>query len=343
MVVNPSSPSGFNPVEIIVGSRKGTAPTIYVYRLNSSASNTRSWTLVDTVNPFSKNLNRGLNIATARIDQDGVDDIIVSLVGGGASGVEIWSGLTTDTTDTRLQSFQTFAKLRSSGSPVHTFAADQNGDGIADRLVAVQGTDGSAKGPRVFNLSTATQVAEFQLPLHYWVTAGIKVVDPAIIAKYYPAPISTRPASSLVSESSSPGNLSPKSTSFTDFVPASTASSESQATPNPWRRSDVDGDGLVTPRDALLVVNALNRVSRTVNGIDAFPDVNDDGMLTPLDALLVINDLNNSVKGEGEGNVSIGTKTALAADAVFGDTDDGAFWRDLDFIARWPPRRQKMR
>jgi hypothetical protein len=169
------------------------------------------------------------------------------------------------------------------------------------------------------------------------------VVDPSIIAKYYPAPISTRPASSLVSASSSPGNLSPKSTSFTDFVPTGTASSDSQATPKPGWQSDVDGDGLVTPRDALLVVNALNRVNGTTNGNDALLDVNDDGMLTPLDALLVINDLNNGVKAEGEAMISLGTNTALAADAVFGDTDDGAFWRDLDLIARRPARRQRMR
>ncbi|MFM7072114.1 MAG: dockerin type I domain-containing protein, partial [Planctomycetota bacterium] len=341
MVVNPATSGGSDPVEIVIGSRKGTAPTIYVYRLNNSTSGPKSWTLVDTLTPFSKTLNRGLNISTARVDQDAVDDIVVTLVGGGSSGMEVWSGLTTDSTDTQLRSFQTFAKLRSSNGPVHAYAADQNGDGIADRLVAVQGTDASAKGPRVFNLSTAAQVAEFAMPLHYWVIAGIKVVDPAVIAKYYPAPVTIRSALSMVGSAVSSDNQSPSAPSDTLAVSVGDGKVVAQGMIYPGLRSDVDGDGLVTPRDALLVINALNRGGGAGNATDVFPDVNHDGILTPLDALLVINDLNNGVKAEGEGSSS--STTTLAADEVFGAEDDEAFWRELDFIARWPQRRQKVR
>ena len=62
---------------------------------------------------------------------------------------------------------------------------------------------------------------------------------------------------------------------------------------------DADGSALVTPLDALVVINAINRdgsrllpVSRDV---DAFHvDVNNDGYLSPLDALVVINAINRN-------------------------------------------------
>ena len=68
---------------------------------------------------------------------------------------------------------------------------------------------------------------------------------------------------------------------------------------------DVNGNGFVTPLDALLIINTLRRNqnnpgsgafidldngSRPAN-LPAFPDVNGDGRISPLDALLVINEL----------------------------------------------------
>ena len=52
---------------------------------------------------------------------------------------------------------------------------------------------------------------------------------------------------------------------------------------------DVSHDGLVTPLDALLVVNQLNDAARAH---DLLLDTNRDGYLSPLDALLIINHLN---------------------------------------------------
>ena len=77
---------------------------------------------------------------------------------------------------------------------------------------------------------------------------------------------------------------------------------------NPWHNavtpSDVDGDGLTTPRDPLLVLDALS------NGTDPslplpppephdFLDVNGDASLSPLDVLAIIDELTGS-DGEGE-------------------------------------------
>jgi hypothetical protein len=75
---------------------------------------------------------------------------------------------------------------------------------------------------------------------------------------------------------------------------------------NPRNPLDVDDDGSVIPRDALLVINELNR-----NGSGALPtpsaehapppyyDVNADNRITPMDALLVINYLQDAPDGTG--------------------------------------------
>ena len=59
---------------------------------------------------------------------------------------------------------------------------------------------------------------------------------------------------------------------------------------------DVTNDGIVTPRDALLVINHLathggGRLPDLTEQPDAYVDVNDDGLVSPLDALRVINSL----------------------------------------------------
>jgi Dockerin type I domain len=68
---------------------------------------------------------------------------------------------------------------------------------------------------------------------------------------------------------------------------------------NPINRLDVDDSGLVTPLDALVVINSL--VREGIRTLDApstgvapppFPDVNGNDFIEPLDALIVINHLN---------------------------------------------------
>lgn len=54
---------------------------------------------------------------------------------------------------------------------------------------------------------------------------------------------------------------------------------------------DVNDDRMVSPSDALRIINRLNRPEDNPTS-HAFEDVNDDSKVTPLDALLVINDLN---------------------------------------------------
>jgi hypothetical protein len=75
---------------------------------------------------------------------------------------------------------------------------------------------------------------------------------------------------------------------------------------NPEDAADVTGDGLITPLDALKIIDRLNRLF----GNDAVPvgaggtpnvflDVNGDGLLSNLDALIVINRLSSAFGGQG--------------------------------------------
>ena len=79
---------------------------------------------------------------------------------------------------------------------------------------------------------------------------------------------------------------------------------------NPLNRYDVNGDGITSPIDALLVINALNRdgslalplIRSEATAVYApFVDTSGDFYLSPVDALMVINALNSGVGGEGEG------------------------------------------
>ena len=61
---------------------------------------------------------------------------------------------------------------------------------------------------------------------------------------------------------------------------------------------DVNNDGVVSPLDALLVINELSSGNggavSAFNHAAMYPDVNADGFVSPIDALIVINELNSS-------------------------------------------------
>ncbi len=89
---------------------------------------------------------------------------------------------------------------------------------------------------------------------------------------------------------------------------------------------DVNGDGYVSPIDALLIINDLNSngAHPVPSGIGAtgeppsqMLDVNGDGIVTPLDALLIINRLNSraSVRNQHEASSSPGLVSDPQADS----------------------------
>jgi hypothetical protein len=91
---------------------------------------------------------------------------------------------------------------------------------------------------------------------------------------------------------------------------------------------DVNGDGRVTPLDALLVINLLNSHPAPVLVSDppvpptAYHDVNQDGRCTATDVLLVINELNaraaNRASAAGEAQADV-----LADAAGYGQAAEG--------------------
>lgn len=98
---------------------------------------------------------------------------------------------------------------------------------------------------------------------------------------------------------------------------------------------DVNGDGVVTPADVLVLVNALNEhgpgpIAELPLTRDAFYDVNDDGHLSPQDVLIVVNWLNSGgargVAGDamgGEGESSPGDAAGGGNRRTHGAGDDG--------------------
>ncbi|KAA5545204.1 hypothetical protein FYK55_05905 [Roseiconus nitratireducens] len=60
---------------------------------------------------------------------------------------------------------------------------------------------------------------------------------------------------------------------------------------NPANRYDTNLDGSITPADALMIINTLERATLHKSSWPGFPDVSGDGQLTPMDALMVINQM----------------------------------------------------
>jgi hypothetical protein len=67
---------------------------------------------------------------------------------------------------------------------------------------------------------------------------------------------------------------------------------------------DMNGDDLVSPVDALIVINVLNQMRLGAKGAALLEpmlgDVNGDGAISPLDALLIINRLNQRIPPPAE-------------------------------------------
>lgn len=127
---------------------------------------------------------------------------------------------------------------------------------------------------------------------------------------------------------------------------ASIAALELGAPSDRWQNAiinqDVDGDNVVTARDALLVINSLNELSAgsagrlpTIRPMDSLlVDVDGDSYLTALDALIVINFLNLKVANTSIAATAEGESDNSATDAALAAFDYREFVSDL-------PARQK--
>jgi hypothetical protein len=104
-----------------------------------------------------------------------------------------------------------------------------------------------------------------------------------------------------------------------NFDPPPTTVGGTNGSGNPITMNlDVNRDGVVTPLDALIVINVLNvgGGESAVNAVKAqgmFPDVDGSGSVVPLDALMIINRLNS---GSGEGESASATASGVASVTV---------------------------
>ncbi len=105
-----------------------------------------------------------------------------------------------------------------------------------------------------------------------------------------------------------------------------------KSTSNPWRNdplpTDVTGDNVTSPIDALVLINEIDRtgsrkltatrvlrqIETLVNTVRPFFDVSGDGWLTAIDVLQIINLLDQAESTEGE--------YTAAVDAVFGNGEN---------------------
>ena len=96
---------------------------------------------------------------------------------------------------------------------------------------------------------------------------------------------------------------------------------------NPKNQYDVNDDSMVTPGDALAIINRLNQGGVTT-GIEGeentgesiyYLDVSGDGVISPLDVLMVINYLNQSrtIPAEGEDSPVHTQSRAMLAGTLF--------------------------
>ncbi len=98
-----------------------------------------------------------------------------------------------------------------------------------------------------------------------------------------------------------------------------------QTQPSPWHnvanRFDVNQNGLVTPLDALLVINSLRRLRTNLLPVvrtgSYLIDVDNNNFVTPLDALLIINFISRRTRGgEGEPELLLDTSSLASSDSV---------------------------
>ncbi|MCA9194910.1 MAG: hypothetical protein KDB03_24230 [Planctomycetales bacterium] len=96
---------------------------------------------------------------------------------------------------------------------------------------------------------------------------------------------------------------------------------------NAFQPLDVSGDRVITPIDALLLINFLNRETvfvlrdRTPYSPSQFLDVDHDEFATPTDVIIIINYLNRMAGGEGES----GVRYSSSPRSVAGQADMAAY------------------
>ena len=121
--------------ELIIASGPTAAPLIRVYDVSAASP-----VVIDTIRPFSPTFLGGVTVSTARVNADGIPDLLVGSGRRGNGSVEVYDGRVASTANARLSAFNAFSGLRQSSAATTVSGIDSDGDGLADSLYASQGT-----------------------------------------------------------------------------------------------------------------------------------------------------------------------------------------------------------
>jgi len=136
--------------ELVVASGPGIAPTIQIVDLSAATP-----AVVKTVNPFTTAFRGGISAVAARVNADGIADLIVAQGSGGSSQVQVFDGKVGVSTATPLSKFAAYGDLFSKTAGVTLAPIDTDGDGRVDSIETVQGVGG--KGTlRVYGFDATT-------------------------------------------------------------------------------------------------------------------------------------------------------------------------------------------
>ena len=143
-----TSPTQDGRAELVVGTNAGITATVNVYDLSNVP------TVIGGFQPIAPGFTGGVTLSIGRWDADLIPDILVGAGIGGRSVVDVWSGSDFKRIST-LSAFSSFAKPN---ARVFATSLDSDGDGVIDRVFAVQGLQGIAgtRGVTVWNRSTGT-------------------------------------------------------------------------------------------------------------------------------------------------------------------------------------------
>ena len=158
--------------EIVVGNGSGMAPVIDVINLGFNHPNPVNYAkVVRTMHPFNSTMRGGIFFDLGRVNSDAIPDLVVGTGNGGKSLVEVLNGcngaVITGPFQTYFDTNPSTPKPDNQQAPVRVALLDTNGDGIADEIVTVQGTDGKSQNIKFWNPLTGHMVDQaIQPTLH---------------------------------------------------------------------------------------------------------------------------------------------------------------------------------
>jgi hypothetical protein len=139
--VNGNVPDG--KMEIIVGSGAGMRATVQNYDVSGNPR------LIDTLLPLPSTFRNGVSVSSARVNADGIDDVIVSAGRSGGTVRETYDGRIDPTNNALLHRDAVFADIGSTSAPLFTAPIDLDGDHIADKFFQALGDQGTKAYPGI--------------------------------------------------------------------------------------------------------------------------------------------------------------------------------------------------